>query len=315
MTTTICKNYLTDSLSSDEYHSFPNTFSSSQLKTILQDPELFYGEYIAKTIPKKESNSFDVGTYFHTAVLEPELLEKECAVFMGSMKRGKDWDTFKEEHKGKAIISRGELETANIMIEAVKNSPISMGFLNGYKKELSAFVTLYVLEGAIYSVCNEDKVYKLVANGWKEDNTYDEDSLEFCGVVLRLKVRADSINIEEGVVSDLKSTTGNTKDAHEMRTKIDAYSYDLSASLYLDLFSMACGKPNHINRFIWIFASKNMGNAKSWEASKSNIIIGRAKWKKAVLELAKYINNGWTFCDSLDVLEPSHFQKEWISEE
>lgn len=296
-------------LPSNEYHSHPNTFSSSQLKTMLEDPEKFYKEYITKEIPRKEASTFDVGTYFHTAILEPHLLEKECAVFSGAIRRGKEWDLFKEQNKGKAIITTSEHASALNIINATKNSPVCMSFIDGYEKEVSAFLDVYVLDKKVFYTHN-NVLYILKRNGWREDTSYSLETLKEFGVKIRLKTRADAISFAQNTISDLKSTTGNAKSEYQMRSKIDAYSYDLSAALYLDIFSGASGV--EMKYFVWLFASKDFFNAKAWVASEKNIQIGRAKWSMAVVELAHYLSNDWTISDSLGTLEPSFFQNEFI---
>lgn len=301
---------LSRDLSSEQYHTTANTFSSSQLKTMLEDPENFYKQYITKELPRKEASTFDVGTYFHTAILEPHLLEKECAIFQGAIRRGKEWDAFKELNKGKAIITKTEHESALGIIAAVKNSPIAMSFIDGYEKEVSAFLDVYVLDKKIFFIWAGETVYRLKRKGWEIDTNYSVDSLREFGVKIRLKVRADAISFAKKTISDLKSTTGNAKSEYQMRSKIDSYSYDLSASLYLDIFSACSGED--MRSFVWLFASKDFQNCKSWVASEKNVQIGRAKWSMAVIELAHYISNDWLFEDSLGTLEPSFFQTEYI---
>ena len=295
-------------LSSDAYHTTEGTYSSSQLKTMNEDPEKFYKDYITKENARKTMSAFDIGTYFHTAVLEPHLLEKECAVYTGGKRLGKAWDDFQELNKGKAIITRTEMEIAEKMIKAVQESPIGMSYLTGFQKEISAFVDVYVYEGDIYTQTQEGDLV-LTKNGW-DKSPLEVDDIEIAAVKLTLKVRADAIDFKNGKVSDLKSTSGNTKSAFLIKQKIDSYSYDLSAALYLDIFEAASGCP--MKEFAWIFASKDFGNSKTWIASGDNIRVGRAKWREAVIQLAFYVDNGWTFTDTLDVLEPSFFQREWL---
>jgi hypothetical protein len=305
-------NKLDTSLSSSEYHGLKGSFSSSQLKTMLEDPELFYKKYITKTEEKEEIPAFDVGTYFHTAILEPHLLDQECVVYTEGIRSGKKWEAFKELHTGKAIITLKEKDTADKIVQAVKDSPVAMSILNKIKPEVSAFIQVYCTHDEIY--CEKDgKWFQLfVSVGWVPCEL-DEDELmgvtDF-GTKLILKTRADGLCVEEGFILDLKSTQGNTKKEFEMGRKVADYQYDFSAALYLDVFSIASDRA--MDKFYWIFASKDMGNSRTYLASDKNIMVGRAKWKKAALELSKYVSSNWEFSDSLGVLEPTAYNKEWL---
>jgi hypothetical protein len=301
-----------DDLSSAEYHGAKGSFSSSQLKTMLEDPELFYKKYIIKTEAKEELAAFDVGTYFHTAILEPHLLLKECSVYTDGIRSGKKWEAFKEENAGKAIITLKEKDTADKIVQAVKDSPVAMSLLDKIQPEISAFIKVYCTSDEIY--CEKDGQWfqLLVVAGWVPCEL-DED--ELMGITdfstpLILKTRADGICFDEGFILDLKSTQGNTKKEFEMGRKVADYQYDFSAALYLDVFAMASGKP--MDKFYWIFASKDMGNSRTYLASDKNIMVGRAKWKKAALDLARFVSSNWEFSDSLGVLEPTSYNKEWL---
>lgn len=301
-----------DELSSEQYHGTGNTFSSSQLKTMLEDPEVFFKKYITKDIAKQSSSAFDVGTYFHTAVLEPEKLEQEVAIFEGAIKRGKAYDDFCAANKGKVILSKKEKETADRLVAAVKDSPISMSFLEKSKPEVSAFVEFYVMDKEVFAF-RGDECFCLMPVGWCPTSLdYEPEDIKEFGVKLIIKVRADALGQGNGIISDLKSTSGNVKDAREMQNKVTAFEYDLSAALYLDVFTVASGEEYHT--FIWIFASKDSGLAKSYKASDKSIMVGRAKYKKAIVDLAKYVSNNWQFTDELGELGPPHFALEWLND-
>lgn len=289
-------------MSSEAYHSHPNTFSSSQLKTILEDPEMFHRKYITKEIERESNSAFDIGTYFHTAILEPDKLTLECAVYTG-VRRGKEWDAFKLLNVGKAIITSSELLQAENLIKAVKKSKIASHFLSKGEAEISCFADLYVYAENIY--CNESI---LTIDGWIIDSAGFDLAFKH-GLKITIKVRADLLG-NEGFILDLKSTTGNVKSEHTMRTKISAYSYDLSASLYLDVFTIATGKT--YDKFIWTFASKDYGNCQNYVSSSDNTKIGRVKWMKAILLLAICIKNEWKFDDEMRILEPQFFEREHL---
>ncbi len=286
-------------MSSEDYHNYKGVYSSSQLKDLLEDEEVFYRKYITKTQEKEHSSAFDVGTFFHTAILEPHKLKDECAVYEG-IRRGKEWDAFQLKHAGKAIITKSEEAQAQGIITAVKNSPIAMNRIARGQAEVSAFVTIHVWQGEIFT---EDWSQSLGKYGWEKAIVKTVPKKGF--VTISLKVRADLL--AEDFVLDLKSTTGNAKSERAMMRKVSDYVYDLSAALYLDLFTIATGKV--ISEFVWTFASKDLMNCKSYTASAKNIAIGRAKWKKAILKLAECLETDWQFEDSMGVLEPSPFEE------
>jgi hypothetical protein len=279
---------LVTDLTSEAYHSMPGTFSSSQLKTILEDPEMFYRKYITHEIGRESIPAFDIGTYFHTAILEPEKLTLECAVYTG-IRRGKEWESFKLLNEGKAIITSSELDQAKTLIKAVEQSKVAQSYLSQGKPEISCFADLYVYAGEIY--CNG---LLLTKDGWVETTGFE--SAHMHGKKIVIKVRADLLG-DTGFILDLKSTTGNVKDSRSMRAKVSSFSYDLSAALYLDIFTAAGGRIYHT--FIWTFASKDYGNCQNYVASETNIKIGRAKWSKAIHLLAANISSDWKFEDEI----------------
>ena len=302
---------LSTDLTSEEYHGLRGTYSSSQLKTMLEDPELFYKSYITKEIEKKENTNFNVGTYFHTAVLEPEKLDLECAVFTGT-RSGEKWRKFQEENAGKCIITDGaELRDAEIIIKATKESPIAMNLVNNSKPEVSAFAELFIISGEIYGFRNEE-CFSLQPSGWvKTTGGYDEEQIKEFGFRMIVKVRADAYSEILKTISDLKSTSVNACKIFDVTAAVAEYSYDLSASFYLDIFWLVTGI--EFDRFIWIFASKKYQNCKSYVASHKNILIGRAKWTKAVRLIEQYERSNWSFEDSLGEIGPTSYNLEWLN--
>ena len=294
-------NELIYGMPNSEYHGVSGTYSSSQLKDILDDPEVFYDKYVAKTQERVSIPAFDLGTYFHTAVLEPDLIEKECAVFEG-IRRGKKWEEFKEENSDKAIITKNEHATALKIIEAAKNSQVAMGYIENGEPEVSAFVELTVDGPDIY--CRGKILDK---NGWCRTKVKPAKD----AVKLIVKCRADCLG--DNYILDLKSTTGNAKSKGKISNTVSKYSYDLSASFYCDVFSAVADR--NYDTFIWTFASKDLGNCKSWTADTENMQVGRAKWKKAVCLIAEYTKRGWEFDDTLGVVGPQYFEREWLKED
>lgn len=295
-------------MSNLEYHSLEGFYSSSQVKTMLEDAELFYRKYITKEVDRETTGAMEVGTYFHTAILEPKKLHEECAVAPCKVRRGKEWDAFKAENSSRSVITQGELEQAEALIKAVKNSRIANELISKGDAEVSGFAEI---------VCFGDDIYGngkiLTPFGWKATTPELFATAVMRGVKIGLKVRADLINLKEKYILDLKSTSGNAKDERGMRQKVSSFVYDLSAAMYLDIFSLITDEK--FDNFYWTFASKDIGNCKTYLADKENILIGRAKWKKAVLSIAFYTKNDWKFEDELGLLLPNFYEKEWLKQE
>jgi len=308
-----------------EYHSQMSPeehfYSSSQLKTMLDDPETFYKKYITKELGSDWIPAFDIGTYYHTAILEPHLLEKECAVYTGKVRRGKEWDVFKAQHEGKAIITKAEYEQAKNLIIATRNSQVAVDLLEGGVAEVSLFIEVYVKGGEVFILTNNKSVYKLGVSGWEiyaNAPTYLKDALK-----LRLKVRADMMNIERGFILDLKSTKGNAKNVQKTRYKTSDFVYDLSAAMYVDLFNawyIIQGEAPPFTTFWWIYASKDYSNCKSYwagigpggEVGDKTLRVGRAKWKKAAKDISRYHHLDWNIPDEPACLESLSFEDEWL---
>lgn len=287
-------------MSSENYHSVEGAWSSSQLKDIIDDEAVFIQKYVKKEIPRVESEAFDTGTYFHTACLEPWKVAREIAVFDGKVRHGKQWENFKTKNLGKTIISQKQKEVGDSMIRAVKSSPISMQYIKG-DPEISLFVELLVSGGRIFAPYFS-KV--LTPFGWESVKKVPDK-----GFKIVVKVRADCLG--ETFISDLKSTSGSSTKPESVRGSISRYKYDLSAALYLDMFSLV---DDSLEDFIWIFASKESPISVAWRASQKQKLVGRAKWSWAVKRLADLSAANWEIADYLRDAEPLPYELEWLTE-
>ena len=127
-------------LSSEDYHGDRKFLSSSALKVLRENPELFYRTYIKGEGQKKGSDAFDVGTAIHLKILEPEKFEKEVAFYSG-IKRGKLWESFKADNEGKLFLG----DIAEMQIQRMNDSIISSigkDFVTGGQSEVSVMTML-----------------------------------------------------------------------------------------------------------------------------------------------------------------------------
>lgn len=285
-------------LPSSSYHGLQGTWSSTQFKDILEDEELFIRKYVTKEIPRTETDAFDTGTYFHTGTLEPHKIAEEIAVYGGKVRRGKEWDKFLAANKGKCIIAASQKTVGDGLIKAVKGSPIAQDYLDG-EPEVSLFIELVVAGGKIYAPAF-GKV--LTPAGWELTKAKTDK-----GFPLVVKVRADTLGTT--YVSDLKSTAGNARSLSGVRASISKYNYDLSASLYMDMFSLI--KPS-VREFVWIFASKANFSTASYRATPNQILVGRAKYMRAMVKLADCAASNWEVVDYLREAEPLPYEMEWL---
>lgn len=191
-------------VSNAEYHGDLDWYSSSSYKMLLDDPATFYKKHILKETEKQEEKEhFQDGSFLHSNILEPHLVDQEYAFFPGLRKAGNVFEAFKAQNPGKVIISKPQKERG-------------LWLYNGYKKCKEAVRLIEEGGASEVSVC---QIYK----------------------DLPTKVRADRINVEKGHLIDVKTSAFDI-DKDSVRLTIDKWSYLLSASLYLEIFEQFYGR-------------------------------------------------------------------------
>ncbi len=115
--------------SNADYHSNRSHLSSSNLKKLLQSPELFYQEWVlGNKEPEVEKAHFVEGTLMHTLILEPEKVS-QYAIFSGLRKSGGAWDAFKAANPGKIHISVAQMLRAEKLCQAHTSMPTALGLI------------------------------------------------------------------------------------------------------------------------------------------------------------------------------------------
>lgn len=246
--------------------------------------------------------AFDIGSLFHTAVLEPHKLEKEFAIYQGAVRKGAAFEAFKAKNEGKIILTKAQSAKSMQLASLVHDSPKSMEYIEISDSEVSLFIELLISDGEIYA---PNYALRLTRHGWAPVPYIPET-----GVRIVVKVRADKLG--DGFVLDLKSTTGDAKDKQNVRDKVTYYEYDLSAAFYLDIFSAHLGWTSA--KFIWTFASKDCNNCRSWVADDETIMVGRFKWREAILNIAKGIKTGWAIEDEIGLVKPNPWEKQMFED-
>lgn len=189
--------------SNADYHANKSHLSSTQLKTLLKNPEQFYVEYILGQRENVEKDAFVEGTLVHALILEPHKIMEEYAIYPGLRKHGKAWEEFKETHKSKIVISAAQMLRAEKLAKAHRALPAALNLIEGTLPE-----------------------HNMIA--------------EILGVPV--KARADAINIDKGYIVDVK-TTSMPSDIEFFKNTVIDYGYQLSASLYIEIAKQTYKKP------------------------------------------------------------------------
>lgn len=189
-------------LSNAEYHSEKLHLSSSNLKTLLNSPQQFYQEKILGNKTNTTSPAMDLGTYVHTAILEPHLMASEIAVWPGWRKQGAEFEAFKAANPGKLIVSKPQANTGDRLAKSVDACAPALHLLKGGISELS--LATHILD-------------------------------------VPVKMRADYINADKGYILDVKTTRWGS-DIDTFRRVVRELGYELSAALYCQIAYQVYGK-------------------------------------------------------------------------
>lgn len=230
--------------SNEEYHGERNHLSSSNLKLLLKDPELFYEQKIKgnlKPVSITTQNAFDEGSLAHTLILEPHLVSKEYKFFSGFRKQGREWEDFKLKYKNSSYV----------LMSMSQKSKVE-NWVSGYKKLPAAT--------------------SLIKNGKPEHTLFGS----LMGVPV--KVRADYINIEDGYIVDVK-TTSNPTDLDSFKYTVKSFEYDLSAALYSMMFEQYYGKQF---KFYFIVLGKRDNSCEVFSMSETSRKLGEGKVVRAL---------------------------------
>lgn len=117
---------------------------------------------------RADSRNFAVGRLVHSLVFEPDTVNDRYAIWDGGIRRGKDWDAFKEERSPRTIVDQKEIAECRAMAQAVLKNEIVSSYRRGGQFERAIF--------------------------WRDSATG-----------LRCKARPDWINEERRTLIDLKS--------------------------------------------------------------------------------------------------------------
>ena len=140
--------------------------NASGLKLIAQSPLKYAHE---QKNPRAPSAAMLKGTGVHGMVLEPAEWKKGVAVWEGKVRRGKEWEAFKEANEGAAILTLAEYDEIMAIAESVIAHEEAMKILKG-KHEI--VITWTDIKTGMKCKCRADSV----GQGWCADLKTTKDA-------------------------------------------------------------------------------------------------------------------------------------------
>ena len=249
------KKGFTKDLSNDIYHADRSHISSSGLKLLLEDPRQFEKVYVLdEPSAGKSSAAMDFGSFVHCLILEPHLLEEEFAVCRNAkVKRGAEWDKFKEANEGKTLIMESQEKIAFSAVDLYRRAKVVIGD-------------------------KEKKVSSFFEKGEAEES--------LCGELMGIKVKVRFDYRREfakfGSINDIKTTSFPINSKAEIEEVCKRWGYEVSAALYVDLVSQETGKQHD---FFFCFINSKDNVVQLVKASDQMLEAGRTKYKEALRRL------------------------------
>ena len=273
--------YKAEELSNTEYHAEKDHISSSNVKDIIAEKskfgaklyglEKFYQEKVLGIRENVSKPAFTEGSLVHSMILEPHLTDEEFVMYDGFRKAGKAWEEFKANevaNKNRTILSKPQYKRCENLVEGYKRNKTAVSITESCDTELSLFTTI---------------------NG------------------VKVKVRADAIDVENGVIMDVK-TTAYEADYESFRNTVEDFSYDLSAALYAMAFEKHYGKPF---RFLWVVISKKDFACEIYELSDESREKGLKSINKAFKVLKECRKTGKYENKKSEVLVKKYYNDEY----
>lgn len=177
-------------MTNDEYHS-EKAMSSSGLKELDKSPAHF--QYWQDN-PTDPTPAMIFGTIFHMAILEPDRFLKDVVPYTGA-KRGKAWESFKEQNEDRYVLSTEEFTKILEMQDSVLRNPV-----------VSSLLENAIIEESIF---------------------WNDPAFDFL-----CKCRPDIRRPDLGIVADLKTCADASPEAFSKATH--NYKYASQAAWYLN---------------------------------------------------------------------------------
>ena len=200
-------------ISNEDYHSCPSV-SRSQLLELQKSPKKYWYKYISGLAEEETSAALNLGTAFHTLILEPENFGETIAIVPDDKKNPtkaqinakepsdstrlliKWWDDFRGQNEGKIILRQKDINNLQDMAKSIRAEPAAQKILG--KKG--------IIEGSFF---------------WTDEET---------GIMVQS--RPDFITNDGKICVDVKTTADASMD--KFQRSIINYGYDLQAFMCME---------------------------------------------------------------------------------
>jgi len=237
------------SMPADQYHDHP-AVGHSGLVRVMRSPA-HYQEYV--THPPEPTPAMQLGTAFHTALLEPERFDQTFVVapkFDRRTKEGKAAaEAWEAENAGKTALTVDQMAAIEKMVASVRSHVGAANLLASGVPEMSGF--------------------------WTDPDTG-----------IQCKCRPDFLTMEgETITGIVDVKTCGDASAEGFARAIATLGYDVQAAFYQDGIRALTGR---VIPFYFIAVEKEAPHAvAAYQASDEVIRVGRAKYRGA-LQLLKW---------------------------
>lgn len=242
---------VSENISNKTYHADDFFTSSTAVKLLYYDIPKYEEQYLRK---EKDTNSdnpaFAIGSYVHSLILEPDKVSSEYAFFPEWDGRSSGYQQFKKDNAGKTVITKSQQMQVEKMMKSYKAHPIASKMIKPSLKELTLCIDLF-------------------------------------GVPV--KVRFDAIDVEAGIITDVK-TSGYDVDQETFKMQgIGNLKYGVSAGLYTLAAELYYGKSFD---FYFLCLSKKSGITEIFKTGIATMSNGKMQSKIGLERLKHFRENG-----------------------
>lgn len=243
-------------LSNSEYHEITQATSSTVLKDFYKGKNAAhcFKKYIAKSVPHKSSEAMLIGSATHKYILERRAFKNEFIVWEGGRKAGKDWNEFKEQNKGKDILSLAQMDQIRAMHKAVYACPEARQLLSGGQAEESVI--------------------------WRDKDT---------GLLLR--ARADYVKMHKGVKILVDLKTCLSAEPETFTRDLIKLCYPIQEAHYREGFSRDKDGEEVQVTFAFIAVEKETNTVQVYTLDDGFDEAGYFLWRQTLNKWAEHIKN------------------------